>query len=135
MQDKNFNKCSVINHVPCQHCSFIQSHRLIFFAFFYYNDAKFLVSWVLRCMYLSSVFFDYSRFIGLPFYEDEWLHRGRRQVSEKFEFKSDANYRCPFKIPYFFKTIEEICEFSFHNLKIMYILIRYKLTFGQLSCF
>lgn len=117
------------------HCSFIQSHRLKFFCLFYYNDAKFLVSWVLRCMYLSSVVFDYSRFIGLPFYEDEWLHRGRRQVSEKFEFKSDANYRCPFKIPYFFKTIEEICEFSFHNLKIMYILIRYKLTFGQLSCF
>lgn len=106
------------------------------FCLFYYNDAKFFVSWVLRCMYLSSVVFDYSRFIGLPFYEDEWLHRGRRQVSEKFEFKSDANYRCPFKIPYFFlKTIEEICEFSFHNLKIMYILIRYKLTFGQLSCF
>lgn len=100
------------------------------FCFFYYNDVKFLVFWVLCCMYLFSVFFDYSRFIGFFFYEDEWLYRGLRQVLEKFEFKLDVNYRCFFKIFYFFKIIEEICEFLFYNLKIMYILIWYKLIFG-----
>lgn len=135
---KNFNKSSVINHVPCH---IVLSYNITRWSLFF-----FLCLLLFHCCAVFSVLdselhvfvrclFDYSRFIRFYLNEDEWLHRGRRQVSGKFEFKSDENYRCPFKIPLLLKTMEEICEFLFHNLKILYILIRYKLTFGQLSCF
>lgn len=101
----------------------------------YSNVARFFSALDSALHVFVRCLFDYSRFIRSYLNEDEWLHRGRRQVSGKFEFKSDENYRCPFKIPLLLKTMEEICEFLFHNLKILYILIRYKLTFGQLSCF
>lgn len=134
---KNFNKSSVINHVPCH---IVLSYNITRWSLF------FLCLLLFHCCAVFSVLdselhvfvrclFDYCRFIRFYLNEDEWLHRGRRQVSGKFEFKSDENYRCPFKIPLLLKTMEEICEFLFHNLKILYILIRYKLTFGQLSCF
>lgn len=120
------------------HCSFLQYYTLefVFFVPVVIPMLRGVFSVLDPALHVFvRRLFDYSRFIRFYLNEDEWLHRGRRQVSGKFEFKSDENYRCPFKIPLLLKTMEEICEFLFYNLKILYILIRYKLTFGQLSCF